>query len=144
MTLTHSERQKKWILNNPNYAKAYRDSHKLEQHKVQKEWRLRNKERNSARVRKSQRKKVLWINSLKDKPCADCGGNFPPYVMHFDHRDPSKKFLSVSQMRCHAYKMIKEEIAKCDLICANCHAIRTYFAIHSGTVRIFGGIKCRS
>lgn len=60
----------------------------------------------------------------------DCGGEFPPYVMHFDHRDASTKVTEVSRMitrpNIYTEEDILAEIAKCDLVCANCHAIRTF------------------
>lgn len=68
-----------------------------------------------------------WFESLKDKPCMDCRESYPYYVMDFDHRDKLSKITDVSQM---VYKLPKHkilaEIAKCDLICANCHRLRTW------------------
>jgi hypothetical protein len=64
-----------------------------------------------------------FLNALKDAPCMDCGVQYPPHVMDFDHRDPTTKKGLVSQMRCH--EKIVEEVAKCDLVCSNCHRERT-------------------
>ena len=71
-------------------------------------------------------KEFVWLQ--KNKPCIDCGQTFPPYVMHYDHKDPSQKEFTVSKMyqSCNSLEKIKKEIAKCDVVCANCHAIRTY------------------
>lgn len=63
----------------------------------------------------------------KRKPCMDCGMSYPPYIMQFDHRDPSEKSFSVAARR-HGIDKIKLEIEKCDLVCANCHAERTHGA----------------
>jgi len=38
------------------------------------------------RVKTRQRNAVEFIRSLRDVPCDDCGGRFPPYAMDFDHR----------------------------------------------------------
>lgn len=67
------------------------------------------------------------LDQLKNKPCGDCGHNFPPECMDFDHIDPSTKFKNVSNMVMCGYKWenIMVEIDKCRLICANCHRIRT-------------------
>lgn len=143
MALSHSERQKRWAVKNPSYAKSYRDEHKEAQHLVQKAWRERNYFRNAERVKKHQRRKVEFVNSLKDKPCFDCGKRYPPYVMHFDHRDPSTKYKSVSAMKCRSYDAIKREAEKCDVVCANCHAVRTHNGIAEGKIKIFGGYVCR-
>jgi hypothetical protein len=70
---------------------------------------------------------IEFIRSLKSKPCFDCGGTFPPCAMDFDHRLGESKLTSVGNLgRANAPpEMILEEIAKCDLVCANCHRIRT-------------------
>lgn len=80
--------------------------------------------------RAKQRNKEIkeMVDKLKSEPCTDCGASFPPYVMDFDHRDPSQKSDIVSRMvrRAVAVKTILDEIAKCDLVCANCHRERTF------------------
>lgn len=62
----------------------------------------------------------------------DCRVQYQPYVMDFDHRDRKVKVASINQMiNLHSYSKNKilEEIEKCDLVCANCHRIRTYCGI---------------
>lgn len=56
----------------------------------------------------------------------DCGGEFHPVCMQFDHREGTKKYRDISKMTNYSMERIMEEIAKCDLVCANCHALRTY------------------
>ena len=69
-----------------------------------------------------------WHRSLKEgRPCADCGGTFHPAAMTFDHRPGTEKREPVSSLaRGFSRRTILAEIAKCDLVCANCHAVRTY------------------
>lgn len=69
-----------------------------------------------------------YINKLKNKPCMDCGVKYPSFVMEFDHRDPSTKYAEVGNLASSHWsiKRIDLEIAKCDLVCANCHRIRTH------------------
>lgn len=58
--------------------------------------------------------------------CADCGEKYPPYVYHFDHvpeRGPKLFNLGSGD---YAIETVKAEIAKCDIVCANCHAGRTW------------------
>lgn len=68
------------------------------------------------------------VNLLKDKPCKDCGNKFPPYCMDFDHLPQYKKYKHVSTLvnRGFILEKILEEIEKCELVCANCHRIRTF------------------
>ena len=57
----------------------------------------------------------------------DCGVKYPPYVMDFDHRPGEKKSYHIGVMvnRRFTKKRIQEEIDKCDVVCANCHRVRT-------------------
>lgn len=77
--------------------------------------------------KRQYRKLRSIVDEAKKGPCLDCGRTYPPYVMDFDHRDPKTKIAKVSTM---VYKgsesLLRAEIAKCDLICANCHRIRTH------------------
>lgn len=78
-------------------------------------------------VKKSIDKRLEWFNSLKNKPCADCGKEYPPCVMEFHHLDPKLKSFGLGQGRFrHSREDILEEIAKCILLCANCHRLREY------------------
>lgn len=63
------------------------------------------------------------VNSRKAAPCSDCGGTFPPVCMDFDHRRGEEKVRDVS--KCRTVTAAEAEMAKCDLVCANCHRIRT-------------------
>jgi len=70
-----------------------------------------------------------WVYDLKNKtPCTDCRIQFPHYVTDFDHVESrGTKINNVSKLiNSGSTKQVKEEIAKCDLVCANCHRIRTY------------------
>lgn len=85
-----------------------------------------------ALLRKNRRKEERrrFIESLKkDKPCMDCGKNYPPWVMDYDHREGQVKIGSISKMasgNTSSFENIKIEIEKCDLVCSNCHRERTY------------------
>ena len=56
--------------------------------------------------------------------CLDCGQMPHPAAMHFHHRDPGVKDIEVSKLRASKFEKVLAEIDKCDLLCANCHAIR--------------------
>ena len=68
-----------------------------------------------------------WMLELKSRPCADCGGVFPVCCMDFDHRDGTEKAYNLGSMFAHHYsrELIQTELDKCDLVCANCHRVRT-------------------
>ena len=74
-----------------------------------------------------------FVDGLKKGvPCMDCGRVWHPVAMDFDHREPAKKFRSVSFLVTGGRSLdsIRTEIAKCDLVCACCHRIRTHGRAH--------------
>lgn len=69
------------------------------------------------------------IVALKEsEPCEDCHRYFPAYVMDYDHRDPTTKIATISKITKEAKTVAEvwDELDKCDLVCANCHRIRTH------------------
>lgn len=88
------------------------------------------RERHPEAVAKNALKQKLtrdWISSLKENPCADCKGWFPYYCMDRDHVR-GEKLTTVADLRKRNASLQRtlDEIAKCDLVCSNCHRIRTY------------------
>lgn len=66
------------------------------------------------------------IIELKSVPCTDCGNRFPYYVMDFDHVRGDKQ-RNISQLvHAGATDQMLAEIEKCEVVCANCHRIRTF------------------
>ena len=86
----------------------------------------KNKQQYLDRNKESRDASVELIRIAKDVPCADCGNRYPYYVMDLDHLDPSTKLGTVTQMARHGVKKTKEEIAKCEAVCSNCHRERTF------------------
>lgn len=66
-----------------------------------------------------------YVNRVKSVPCADCRRRYPPYVMDFDHVRGRKMFQIGGSLHL-SLKRIKAEVAKCDVVCANCHRERTH------------------
>lgn len=68
----------------------------------------------------------VWkiILDAKRKPCKDCKNSYHIEAMEFDHCRGEKKF-ELSRGTKYGTKTVRAEIAKCDLVCANCHRIRT-------------------
>ncbi len=68
-----------------------------------------------------------YTDSVKmERGCADCGYRGHPAALQFDHLPGFEKRYKVSLM-LGAYQLhvIVAEIAKCEVVCGNCHAIRT-------------------
>lgn len=80
------------------------------------------------RDKKRRERKLKIIRQFKSKPCMDCQIPYPSYIMEFDHREPSKKNFTIGEYGASGSSGIQRllnEIAKCDVVCANCHRERT-------------------
>jgi hypothetical protein len=104
-------------------------------------YRARHPRRVKASQKKSQtgryQKWLLWFNEQKDRPCMDCGVKYPPCVMDFDHVR-GLKVSCLGWMWDAARDKVISEIAKCDLVCSNCHRLRTAVrrALANGSIKI--------
>lgn len=64
---------------------------------------------------------------LKNSSCKDCGeDNW--ILLEFDHLPEYDKISEISTMVRHGFSLnkINKEIAKCEIVCPNCHKLRTY------------------
>ena len=80
----------------------------------------------SPRARKRAIKwRLAQIHKLA-QGCANCGYNANAYALQFDHiRGEKKQAVSDLIRSDYSWETIKEEMLKCEVVCANCHAIRT-------------------
>lgn len=86
-----------------------------------------NKEKSLNNQNKRRKKALEFFRSLKEYPCADCGNRFHPCVMDFDHREGETKLFGIGRdYYKHPKEQVLAEIKKCDLVCANCHRMRTF------------------
>jgi hemerythrin superfamily protein len=70
------------------------------------------------------------ITMLKrNSPCKDCGKFYPPVCMDYDHKEGGKVNGRGSEVSNFAkqgrIQAALEEIEQCELVCSNCHRIRT-------------------
>lgn len=72
-------------------------------------------------------KTIEFIRFIKEtSPCFDCGIKYPYYVMDFDHRIDEEKKFCIGHHRFYGKQQLIDEIKKCDIVCSNCHRIRTH------------------
>ena len=86
----------------------------------------KNKEDERAFFRRRYAANLKFVQEYKlEKGCADCGYKAHHAALEFDHIKPAKRGRVSAQlgksMRC-----IQEEIELCEVVCANCHSLRTY------------------
>ena len=75
------------------------------------------------RLRKMRHR--ILINTIKmESGCVDCGYNKSPFALQFDHTADDKEF-TIGASVTFSWQRIEKEIAKCEVVCANCHMIRT-------------------
>ncbi len=81
----------------------------------------------AARNRERANKARAWMASVKEgMSCRDCNETFPAWVMHWDHLPEFEKAGDVSEMvTSRTRAAVLEELKKCELVCANCHVMRT-------------------
>jgi 5-methylcytosine-specific restriction endonuclease McrA len=106
----------------------------------QKRWYEKNKARHVANVadrkKKIREKVTAFVRELKETtPCADCGINYPYFVMDFDHLRDKEYLLSNMISSGYDIESVQKEIDKCDIVCSNCHRRRTHMRAISSVGR---------
>jgi hypothetical protein len=118
----------------PEYRKGYAHNHYVA-----------NKAAYLDRAKNYKKQIKAIVDDLKSQPCQDCKHTYPPICMDFDHRDPMQKKHLVSVLTNQGrIKALREEVAKCDLVCSNCHRIRTAKQALKGPIRRAIRIRSRS
>ena len=86
------------------------------------------KEKYYARTNRSRtiKKRELW--DLKElSGCVDCKEKYPHFMLDFDHLPEFEKLGSPTQIiATYSSARALVEVAKCEVVCANCHRIRTW------------------
>lgn len=74
-----------------------------------------------AKARRNNDKSSDWYRDYKSQLKCKCGEDHPA-ALDFHHPDPTRKeFLVSKAVRRFGRKRLKEEIEKCEVLCANCH-----------------------
>ena len=95
-------------------------------------WYQRHREKRIAIAKKRHQEIRDWFRRYKSTlSCIDCGESHPA-CLHFHHRDRSDKSFNMAHVvgRATSIKQILDEMKKCDILCANCHAIRHWREAH--------------
>jgi hypothetical protein len=113
--------QTRWADLTPEQQEARREANRAE--------RARHLANSPEKARAAKHRRIAKqrqiIQSAKDRPCTDCGVHHPYYVMQFDHL--TDKHFNIGQAVTQVSEArLRTEIAKCEVVCANCHAERTH------------------
>lgn len=102
-----------------------------------KDYYRRNRESCIARSKATFKdRSTRFFTWLSRKSCMDCGIS-DIRVLQFDHREGvNKRFIISEKIRHLAWDTLMKEVEKCDIVCANCHSIRT--ATRAGYYKKYG------
>lgn len=97
---------------NQKHYEANKDRYRERAKNLTKQYRARNK---------------AYVDEIKgNTPCADCNRRFDAICMDFDHvNDDKLRAVSRLVRRAASIATLDAEIAKCEVVCSNCHRIRT-------------------
>ena len=114
--MTSAQYMREYRIKNPSYAK---------------------KNDEQTKILRAIKVKYIW-DYKASKGCTDCGEK-DPIVLDLDHIDPNTKIHEPSSLGKYSWKTLKDEIAKCEVRCANCHRRRTHIEKHWISSRIGDG-----
>ncbi len=92
---------------------------------IQKHIELSERTKGSRKSKKKLERRKVMVSALKNSPCKDCRKTYPPCAMDFDHVGEKNGAVSKMVLRRASKESILNEISLCELVCANCHRIRT-------------------
>lgn len=126
------------LLRKTRSKKAARDADRDLERAKNRAYYAKNREQGAAKGRAFLEKRRRWwqvrLNSYKiEKGCARCGYDEHPAALEFDHIDRSVKEFNISvlttrlsQYREEDINQMWTEVAKCQVLCSNCHRIKTW------------------
>ena len=88
--------------------------------------------RNRRKAKQTREAKRAMVRAYKlARGCGRCGYKANAAALQFHHDDPTGKVKCVAHGAALGWKRLKAEIAKCSILCANCHAEQTWPATTS-------------
>lgn len=104
-------------------SQAWKDANQDKIREYRRDWYSRNKKHAQQKVNDRKRRMRRWLQLYKQTLCCyECGEDHPA-ALDFHHRDPEEKELEVHRLlrTFRSFERILEEIAKCTVLCSNCH-----------------------
>jgi hypothetical protein len=78
------------------------------------------------RLRRAEGRDFIRKYKEANSRCVDCKVSYPPHVLDFDHLGDKQFSISAFGKGNKTKDEIETEILKCEIVCANCHRIRTW------------------
>ena len=143
------ERNKLWREKNRDrinqYSREYNKANRLKRVEIERRYRANHPEEDKAKYVRRLRGQQEYLNDLLLEGCIECGIS-DVRVLQFDHvPERGVKKFKISSTGFKPWRSFLEELAKCDVVCANCHAIRTYDRLLlAGSVPFREAIRARN
>lgn len=103
-----------------------REKRREYQREYMRKWYQENKAKHISYVRNRDKKVKNWLKEYKATlKCEKCEENHPA-CLEFHHINPQEKKFSIGRMDCLSWRLLRAEIAKCHVLCANCHRKEHY------------------
>ena len=112
-----------------NYCRTCRADYKREHYAAHRERYVTNALRRKRAIAAERAARLVAF--FRERPCVDYG-EADPLVLEFDHLG-HKRFGIAQGLRDRNWQSVLDEIATCDVVCANCHRRRT--ALRAGFAR---------
>ena len=129
------------MIDKKEYYKQWRKDNKEKKAEYDKQWRRDNlehirqyekdyRERRKENDKRHSKEKQKYVNEYKlSKGCSICGYNKCAEALEFHHNGEKGFTISRGVSSRRNLKKIKEEMGKCNILCANCHA-----ELHTGGI----------
>jgi hypothetical protein len=104
-------------------TEEWKKAHQEKLREYRRKWYARNQKAAKIAVRRRKQEIRKWFDEYKSQlQCARCPETHPA-CLEFHHREPKKKEIVVAKALVWGWSIerILAEIAKCDVLCANCH-----------------------
>jgi len=99
---------------------SYKDPEKQRQYQT--DYYQKNKVKFRKRLRKRRIITRKWIEEYKkNSACKECGENHVAVLDFHHYKGDKDRTISDMVKSCFDIEKIKKEIAKCQVLCANCH-----------------------
>lgn len=111
-------------------SRGYQIYCKLCRKEIDADYYLKNKNKRIKQTDTWYKEFTKWARNLKNAPCTDCGIQYHPVCMQWDHLPEYEKLDSIANIvKSGSKAKVLAEIEKCELVCANCHALRTHYRL---------------
>ena len=104
------------------YYKKYTEEHKEQKREYDKRYRELNKEKKSEQNRKYRKNARIKCREYLGGKCVKCGTT---HNLQFDHIKRDTKKYEITPKLSYKFDYLKEELNKCQLLCVDCHKIKT-------------------